>query len=248
MSEGQLIRKSAHWYVAGIACVLITLPAVAAAQVPGPFAGVWVLDSEEEASNVYAEVRVVRQADNELRLSMVDYGTAWIGGEFRTVVRIMPWTFRVDAWGPRRGAETSTQPKTRVRISATHLVLGKLTERGNGDFVWVWRLSDDRGQLTHWESRKSWADEPGDGPMRGDGLKFVRASSRDASPKPIEVARTDIMIRVSPDASSLLASCPAANCRLVEFHSGRQTGTRVLPKGEWITLSLDAEIRIEPVP
>ena len=213
------VGRRVGWGVVALASAMLALPAAALAQAPGGFSGVWVLDSDRRAAgDVYAEFRIVRQNESELWLTMIDYGTAWISGSFRDVVRIMPWTFRFAAWGPRRGSPASSQPRTRVRWSATNLVLGKLTERGTGDFVWIWSLSDDQMKLTQRDSPRPWTEDLGDDVVQGDGLTFLRASPTHESPTSLGVMAArmrqvlpsvrEIAVRVSPDASNLLVSAP----------------------------------------
>lgn len=69
-------------------------------------AGLWGLDLEHEQNrDVYGEIRVARETEDSVYVSMVDYGAAWVDGAFRTVLRVIPWTFRVGRWRPRRGPE-----------------------------------------------------------------------------------------------------------------------------------------------
>lgn len=236
-----MIMNAAIGRIVTLACALSALPAAAMAQAPTMYSGVWVVEaSDTDARDVYGEVRVVRHVDNELRLSMIDYGTAWIGGAFRGVVRIMPWTFRFDDWGPRRGLPGSSQPRTRARLSGGRLVLAKVTERGNGDFVWVWDLSENQTRLAQWESPRSWGQELGDGPVREGAVLFTRTSPPENS--------TGIVVRLDIEGAGLLAHCPTSDCRIVQFQSGRQIGVSALPKGQPLAIPLDAEVRIEPVP
>src|SRR5687767_354401 len=105
------------------------------------FSGVWLLDmTRKDAREAFAEVRVVDQAAEEVRLTMIDYGAMWVEGAFRGVVRFTPWTYRFGSWGPRRGGPSSTQPITRARWSENDLVLVKSPGESFGH-TWLWRTS-----------------------------------------------------------------------------------------------------------
>jgi hypothetical protein len=250
-------RKPRTWptrerlFVAAVATALFVLPV--AAQEQGDVSGVWVLDSGNVAGEVYGELRVVRKDSEAVRISMIDYGTAWIDGAFRGVLRVMPWTFRFDAWGPRRGAATSSQPKAMARRVGSSIVLCKLTERGNGDFVSLWTPSEDGRALIQRASARSCAESVAVKGVADAGLRFVRASTADDSPSSqgalLERLRSvvpvvgEITVRASADLSTLIVGCPTTDCRIVEFHSGIQTGARQLPRGTTATLVFGVEPR-----
>jgi hypothetical protein len=245
--------------MASLAAMVAISPCVAVAQTEPVLSGAWVLDSSGGAAgDTYGELRIVRQNADGLQLMMVDYGTAWLGGTFRAVLRVMPWTFRYDSWAPRRGGRTSSQPRTRARWSGRTLVLGKLTERGTGDFVWSWNISDDGRRLIHRQGATGWSDGAQDAEARGDSVSFRRvprgSESGPAFGTLVERLRAavpsagEIAVRVNPDASGLIVSCPASDCRIVQFQSGAQTGASRLMRGESLPLSLDAEVRVEPLP
>jgi hypothetical protein len=253
------IVKSSCRRTAALVAMLVISPCMAAAQTEPALSGVWVLDSTGEATgDAYGEVRIVRQGDDGLRLSMIDYGTAWVGGAFRNVVRVMPWTFRYDSWGPRRGGSTSSQPRTKARWNGGTLVLGKLTERGTGDFVWLWNLSEDARRLTQRQGAASWSEVTHETVVQGESLSFLRASHEDAATsslpslmdrlRAVLPAAGEILVRVNIDEASVTVSCPAHDCKIVQFQFGRQTGARALRRGEPLALSIDAEIRVEPLP
>jgi hypothetical protein len=207
--------------------ILGVLPLLASTQAPTDFSGVWVLDSSPTDTRAYGEIRVVRQSPEAVRVTMIDEGTAWIDGRFRDVVRIMPWTFSWNEWAPRRGGPYSSQPRARARWAASSLVLEKSTDRGAGDLVRHWRLDSRDESLIE---RVGSID-----------ARFTRLSDHAAVPQ-----RAGISVQVSADLSTVRISCPAIECRVVEFFSGRSTGAAALPPGTERTYPVDAELRIEP--
>src|SRR5688572_8757716 len=109
------------------------------------FSGLWRIDLDHhDARDLYDEIRLIRQTEKGITLTIVDYGSAWIAGEFRDVVHILPWTFRFDRWGPRRGPADSKQPRTRATWTGDTLLLEKATFSGNGEFRWRWNIADDK--------------------------------------------------------------------------------------------------------
>jgi hypothetical protein len=90
-----------------------------------------------------------------------------------------------------------------------------------------------------------------------DGLRFVRALSADDSAlllyavlarlRSVVPTVSEVRVSVSTDLSNLIIQCPVTDCRIVEFQSGRQTGTSALKRGTSVAMALDVEIRVEPV-
>ena len=256
MSRATLKRATLAALVLGC----LAHPSSLASQSTAPFSGVWVLDPARKTPlDVYGEVRVVEQRTDDVLLTMVDYGSAWIEGAFRPVVRLVPWTFPFGHWAPRRGGPDSQQPLARSRLTAEGLVLAKLTVYGNGDFVWVWQLGEGDGELTHRGTDQPWNADFGARPPEGHPDWFVRATLADstsagsleqriAALAPISAASPEIVMRLSADASTFLVTCPRQNCRIVELTSGRRVGDRPVPMGATASIPVHTEVIIEPVP
>jgi hypothetical protein len=208
--------------------MLCVLPLVSPAQAPANFSGVWMVDSSGAEPHTYGEIRIVRQSADAIRVAMIDYGTAWIAGRFRAVVRVMPWTFPLGEWAPRRGGAYSSQPRARARWTAAGLLLEKSTERGTSDVDRLWRAENGETLVE------------GIGTQR---LTFHRVGNGAALP-----VRSGIDVQVSADRLRVLITCPEMNCQVVEFLSGREVGTARLPRAAVATYGLDAELRIQPAP
>jgi hypothetical protein len=244
---------------AALSAALLSAPLPALAQSAAPFDGVWVLDhARRNALDVYGEVRVVDASEDAVRLTMIDYGAAWIEGAFRGVVRVVPWTFPVGHWAPRRGGEESRQPLARARLTSDGLVLAKRTVYGNGDFVWVWNAGADGGELTHRGTDQPWDADFAVRPPEGIRFHFLRASGDSASVTGLPRRVSDlagsiplvdeIVVRVSADAASLLVTCPRQNCRIVELESGVTVGSRPVPRGTVGVIPIHSEAIVEPAP
>jgi hypothetical protein len=200
----------------------------AAGQPRVDFTGVWLLAAGDWDGLIYGEIRVVRQSGNTIGVAMIDYGTAWIEGRFRDVVRVMPWTFPFDEWAPRRGGPHSSQPRARARWTPAGLVLEKSTDRGTGDVDRLWRADDGETLVEQVGTQRS---------------TFRRMVEATTIPM-----RSGIGVQLSADRLRVLITCPEMNCQVVEFLSGREVGTTPLPRGAVATYGLDAELRIQPAP
>jgi len=181
MAAGEVIESAVRRLVCRTVCaVLVLLPVAVTAQSRPDFTGVWVLDAgRKDARDVYGELRVIQQTGEAVRLTMVDFGSAWIQGSFRGVVRFVPWTFPLGWWAPRRGPEDAQQPLARGRLAGGRLVLAKASAQGNADFVWVWSLAGDGSQFVHQETEQSWDSDFDARPPEGGRTYFLHASVRD---------------------------------------------------------------------
>jgi len=221
----------------------VSIPAAPGAQAPPDVSGVWVLDaSRKDAREVYGELRVVEQDEHEVRVTMVDYGTAWIGGGFRPVLRIVPWTYRFDRWAPRRGGPDSTQPVTRARWSGERLVLAKTPGESFGH-VWVWGLDAAAGELRQQETNQTWDSDFTQKDAEGGRTYFLRGGELERAG--VEASR-EIVIGVDEAARELVVSCPRYDCVLVELLSGRRVGSRPLARGAPERVPLMSEAVVEP--
>jgi hypothetical protein len=200
----------------------------AAGQPRVDFSGVWLLAPGDWGGLIYGEIRVVRQSEDAIRVAMIDYGTAWIGGRFRDVVRVLPWTFPFDEWAPRRGGPHSSQPRARARWTPAGLLLEKSTDRDTGNVDRLWRADDGETLVEQIGTQPS---------------TFRRMGNTTTVP-----VRSEIDVQLSADRLRVLITCPKMNCQVVEFLSGREVGTARLPRGVIATYGLDAELRIQPAP
>jgi hypothetical protein len=230
------------------ACLTLIAPTrQLSAQSAPDFSGVWILDLDrtDDVRDMYGEIRVIRQTEKQISLTMVDYGAAFVDGAYRKVVRLVPWTFRFGRWGPRRGPADSKQPRTRAEWSGQHLVLAKSTFSGNGEFVWVWDRSDRT--LTHIETRKTWDNDFQARPAEGIQTYFLSTHANDPALLSLGAKlKTDIVVNVTEDISAIQVQCPTQNCTVVILDNGTRVGSRPLPKGQMMTLPLESEVIIQP--
>jgi hypothetical protein len=198
------------------------------AQASGAFSGLWILDTtRQEINDVYGEIRIVRQTQEQVDVTMVDYGAVWADGAFTSVVNIIPWTFRFDRWGPRRGPADSKEPITRARWNGPQLILEKSTFSGNGNFTWTWNLKAGGTEIHHQKT-----------------AHFVR-SSPGVPAVPAVGAR--INVRVKDDLTAVLVDCPEQDCRIIEIVNAARTPARPLSQAQAATLPLDRMFLVEPV-
>jgi hypothetical protein len=248
-----------HWLRCLILCgTAVMLTESLSAQGDRSVAGLWRLDVERsDARDVYGEIRLIRQSDTEIAMTLADYGSAWIAGAFRGIVSIRPWTFRFGRWGPRRGPAESKQPRTLARRSGSHFVLAKMTFSGSGEFVWLWSIHDEGDTLLQQDTRRSWDEDFTVRHAEGTKTYFVRVRPHDAALASLgdRVVRggsvapssSHIVISANADATTLFATCPEHDCVIGSIENGRRTGARALPEGEAAQVPLDSEVVIEPV-
>ncbi len=211
------------------------------AQADVDFSGLWVLD-RSDVRDVYGEIRIIHQTKKEVGLTIIDYGSAWIVDAFRGVVHILPWTFRFDQWGPRRGPPDSKQPKTRAQSRGPRVVLEKSTFSGNGEFTWVWSLDDSRTELLQSQGSSNiyfLRSSPNDPAFASMVQRLTQSGALGSDPPKINV-------RVNDDSTAVLIDCPEHDCRIVQFENGSRIGTRLLKKGAVAALPLQSEAMIEP--
>lgn len=223
------------------------------------FSGIWVADPADQGIDIYGEVRVVHEGEDAIEMAMLDFGVSWQEevGAYVGRLAIMPWTFRFGRWGPRRGPDDSMAPQARGRWSGEDLVLAKRTASGSGDFVWLWSLEEDGGELVHLETLRNWDSDFAQRPS-GTELRFRRTTGEDpalglfnreggsVAGRPKISAVFDV--RISEDQTEILVSCPAQNCRVADFERGREARSRALPMGEVAHVPFGVEVHIGAVP
>lgn len=236
------------------------VPTVVAAQVAeggsSGFSGIWVADPADQGFDIYGEVRLVREGADALEVAMLDFGVGWQEAARAYVGRlaIMPWTFRFGRWGSRRGPEDSAAPQARARRSGDDRVLAKRTVSGSGEFVWLWSLVDDGGELVHLETSRSWDSDFSQRPS-GAEFRFRRATGGEPALSLFARAPGTVAgrpkipatfeVRVSEDQNEILVTCPTHDCRVADFERGQEVRSRVLLMGETVRVRFGAEVHIQ---
>jgi hypothetical protein len=117
-----------------LVCLCGLLPLVHAQRKPD-FTGVWVLDtSRSESDGVYGQMRVIAQTVTAIDMTALHYA-----GHSKTW-NVIPWRFRFDRWGPRRGGERSREPVVQARWDGDKVVAVK-SPGESYSALWVWTLS-----------------------------------------------------------------------------------------------------------
>jgi hypothetical protein len=234
-------------------------PAAPHAQSGRSFSGLWILNIDpDDSQDVYGEVRFVRQSQDEIQMTIVDYGSGWFDDTFRDIVSIRPWTFRFGRWGPRRGAADSKQPRTRARWSGEDLVLAKQTFSGAGEFVWVWTTNAPATELIQRQTGRTWDEDFESRRAEGVETRFVRASVDDPAlasmaqrmrrSRGLISVPADIVIKFNPEATAILVQCPQQDCSVAEIDAGARGRRRPIPRGQIVAVPIDVESVVEPVP
>jgi hypothetical protein len=243
-----------------LSAVVLCLSSVGVgAQREHDYSGLWVLDVDRtDARDVYGEIRLVHQSQREIRLTIVDYGGAWIEGAFRQVVAIRPWVFRIGSWGPRRGPPDSKQPRTIARWSGQEIVLAKSTFSGVGEFVWVWSVNADGAELVQRGTRRSWDSDFEKRPAEGQEIRFRLTSAdepaitslgqRLARSGNVVTVPTEILVNVNTEATAVLVQCPKQDCTIADIENGARVRRRSLPREQVASIPTGLEVNIEPVP
>lgn len=251
--DGDARAAAALTCAAAVGLTILCLPTARAAQAVPDVSGIWVMDgSRGDTGGVYGQMRIVAQGPDRIEVTVLHYDP-------RGAITSAPWTFRVDRWGPRRGPEASSAPRTRARWMDGRLVLVKAPGE-IGAALWIWSLAGGGEELVidTMNPALSWdADLRAVGPTgRRYSHVFTKvkpgAACRDCFFQLHErrvtwdsAPRGEIALRLSQDEAVLEAMCLVARCTRVDLSGGRRVGARSMSRGDVTSLRASAEVRLE---
>ena len=227
-----------RWRLLAIAAVFASM---AYAQTRPDFSGVWVLDAAHSDRFPYGELRVVRQGADAVDFSAIGYaGPPSIPG-----LDVVPWKLRIGKWGPRRGPETSKEPKVQARWDGDKLLYVK-SPGESFSVLFIWSMTGPDEMKTE---NASWEAIPYSFDFRESSIPHSRRSVHyyrrvseveDWSPLP---DGQPLSVNLTPD--KLTVTCHVAECRRFEIFAGRRVNSTGYPEGRVLNVPLGEQSRIE---
>jgi hypothetical protein len=229
-------------------------PRVDAQQKPD-FTGVWVLDpSRSERGGVYGQTRVITQTATEIDMTALhyaDYSKAW---------NIIPWRFRFDRWGPRRGGERSREPVVQARWDGDKVIAVKSPGQSYS-VLWIWTLvAGGRDLLVE---AVNWTQIPGDFDFREASVPAAYARSKyvyvrrpdgscadcffalDEQGVHADVSEHAVAFQLTGGVPEVAVECRAAECSFIEIVAGRRGSRRTRAAGGIAKVALSSQTVIE---
>jgi hypothetical protein len=240
--------------ITAAAMLMVALSATPArAQQRPDFTGVWMLDaSRSEATGVYGQVRVIAQTDAAIEMTAIhyaDYSKSW---------NVIPWAFRINRWGPRRGGERSREPIVQARWDGEKLIAVK-SPGESYSVLWVWRLAAGGNEM--FVDAVGWTSLPRDFTFKEASIPAAYARNRYVYVKRPADACVDCPFAVDESGvhaddgahavtfqlrgGDLNVTCRATECALMEIVAGRRDTPRTRAAGGSATMSLSAQTVIE---
>jgi len=239
-----------------LAAVFATLAATsAAAQEKPDFSGVWLIDASRSERDVYGQMRIVTQSDTAIEMTALQYSAyskAW---------NIIPWTFRINRWGPRRGGEQSLEPIVQARWDGGKLIAVK-SPGESYSVLWIWSLAADGREM--FVDAVGWTSLPRDFDFKESSIPAAYARNRYVYVKKAADACATCAFTVDergvhadgdvqPVAfqlkgnTELSVMCRVAECALMEIVKGRRDTPRKRTAGGSATIPLSVQTVIEAV-
>lgn len=216
------------------------------------FSGVWAMDSaRSEATGVYGQVRVIRQATAEINLAILHHaGKSW---------NVIPWRLRINRWGPRRGGDQSREPIVQARWDGEKLIVVKSPGQSYST-LWIYSLLAGRQEML--VEAVNWTSIPWDFDFREKSIPRAYARNRYVYVKSDETC-TDCFFGIgqrgvypAPDNDTVVfqltnartevsAKCQVDKCVFVDIEAGRQGTRRTSKAGGVVSLALSAQTLVE---
>jgi hypothetical protein len=249
------MTRRSLFLVLGIVCIFT---AQVHAQNNPDFSGVWILDpSRSDSQEVYGQMRVIKQTPAEIDMTAIHYAG------YSDVLNVIPWTFRMNRWGPRRGGERSREPIVQARWDGKKLVAVKSPGQSYS-VMWIWALSDAGNEMLveaiNWTYIPTgFAFKESSIPSAYTRRKYVYVKSPPIdscldcfftineqgvtwTPQP---GGQHVAFRLQSNAAELAVTCRAKECSFIDIISGSRSGSRKREAGGVATLSVAAQSVIE---
>jgi hypothetical protein len=244
------------WIPAAVGVVSMALAITPArAQQRPDFNGVWHIDVSRSERDVYGQLRIITQHDTAIEMTALqysDYSRAW---------NVIPWTFRINRWGPRRGGERSREPIVQARWDGDRLIAVK-SPGESYSVLWIWSLAADGREM--FVDAVGWTSLPRDFDFKESSIPAAYARNRFVYVKKSADACADCAFIVdergvhADDGAHAVAfqlrgnfelnvMCRVAECALMEIVKGRRDPPRTRAAGGSATIPLSAQTVIEAV-
>jgi hypothetical protein len=221
-------------------CILFGV-ATATAQASSDFSGVWVLDeSRSEATGVYGQMRIIKQSPTLVEMTAIH--------AVSDLINVIPWQFRMNRWGPRRGGEESREPLVQARWDGEKLIAVKAPGE-NYSGLWIWSL-ESAGQEMVVEAI-NWTSIPTDFnfkeamiPAAYARYKYVytkKPASDICATCNFTVGDGKVSFQVQEDLFDLAVTCHVKECELIDVVAGKRGSSRKRSQGGVAHISLSSQ-------
>jgi len=229
-------------------------PLVHAQQKPD-FTGVWVLDpSRSERGGVYGQMRVITQTAADIDMTALHYAgysKAW---------NIIPWRFRFDRWGPRRGGERSREPVVQARWDVDKVIAVK-SPGESYSALWIWTLVAGGNEML--VEAVNWTQIPRDFDFREASVPTAYVRSKyvyvrrpndsctdclfaiDEQGVHLDVNGQAMAFQFTGSVTEVAVMCRAAECAFAEIVAGRRDSPRKRTAGGIAKVALSSQTVIE---
>jgi hypothetical protein len=232
----------------------VAVPRVHAQQKPD-FTGVWVLDtSRSERSGVYGQMRVITQTATQIDMTALHYAgysNAW---------NVIPWRFRFNRWGPRRGGERSREPVVQARWDGDKVIAVK-SPGETYSVLWIWTLLAGGNEML--VEAVNWTQIPSDFDFhegsvptayRRSQYVYVRRSSDscmdcffaiDEQGVHADVDGQAVAFQFPGSVTEMAVMCRVTECAFMEIVAGRRDSPRKRAAGGIARVTLSSQTVIE---
>jgi hypothetical protein len=215
--------------------------ATSAGQASSDFSGVWLLDeNRSETKGVDSQVRIVKQSPTLVEMTSIHSAA--------DIINVVPWQFRMDRWGPRRGGEQSREPIVQARWDGEKLVAVKAPGE-NYSVLWIWSLDSARNEMT--VETVNWTSIPADFNFKEATIPAAYARFKYIYTKrpPSETCATcnftlgdgKVSFQIQEDLFDLAVTCHVKECELIDVVAGKRGYSRKRSQGGVAHISLSSQ-------
>jgi hypothetical protein len=238
-----------------VLALLWGLPLRAHAQQKPDFTGVWLLDtSRSERGGVYGQIRVITQTATEIDLTVLHYA-----GHSKDW-NVIPWRFRIDRWGPRRGGERSREPVVQARWDRDKVIAVKSPGQSYS-VLWIWTLVAGGNEML--VEAVNWTQIPSDFDFREASVPAAYARSKyvyvrrpgdscadcffaiDEQGVHADVTGQAVAFQLTGSVTEVAVMCRTTECAFIEIVSGRRDSPRKRAAGGIAKVALSSQTVIE---
>jgi hypothetical protein len=218
------------------------------------FSGVWEVDvARSDDAPIYGHMRIIKQTDTEVDMTAVSYDGK--------LFNIVPWQFRFNRWGPRRGGERSREPLVQARWDGEKVIAVKAPGESYS-VMWIWSLSRDGKEMT--VESLNWTSIPTDFDFKESSIPAVYARSNSVYTRSTDGSgpfivdgrgvtwgeddRAKLSFRLQSDATALSIQCHAKECKFSNIVAGRRQDPRTRLSGGVVAVEVASQTVIETGP
>jgi len=217
------------------------------------FTGVWEVDIARSDPGDYGHMRIIKQTETGVDMTAVSYDG------YSKLFNAVPWQFRFNRWGPRRGGERSREPKVQARWDGEKVIAVKAPGESYS-VLWMWSLSADGNEMT--VESLNWTYIPTDFNFKESSIPSAYVRSRFVYTRTVnagafvvdgrgviwnEDERAPLSFRLQSGATELSVQCRARECKFFNIVSGHREDPRKRSSGGQATIEVASQTVIEVV-